>query len=818
VTEREIEMKNVRFFQAFVDFVARASVLFAGSFGMAALLAAGGSSAQDVTAQKDNNAPAKSYDVHESYDVGGHIANINGSGAMYDTLVNLRSGPRVLNSTFEAHAVPGVKHTAFDTLFEGSSGYGGDPNDVTTLRMSKGKVYDFSGMFRRDRQYFDYDPFGNPLVPAGLVSNGYTFPQVEDAPHLFNTVRRMLDLNLTMLPLSKVGVRAGYSKNTNEGPSYSSIHVGADALLNQYWRNATETWLAAVDWRPVRGTTFTYEEHINHYKGDTTWSLAGANLVLPTGQPVSLGFDNLTVVGAVSATTGCNAAAGKPAILGAEPGGIIANPCVNGYVKYTRSAPTRTLFPTEEFRFQSSTLKNIQMTGRALYTGASMKMPGYNEYFNGLESRVTTTVVKAPPGPAPSAWCAKATAGGVTTYSDCANIIIITGSGKAQRINVAADYGVVWQIARVFSLSDQFDFEDFRQPAILTSPEIDQYSSGMGAAPAVTVPVTPTLAPANFLGQKMESNRITGEWEAAAWIQVSLGYGYRTRTLTVARSLPTEAVTAANLLNYAQQINENSGLFGLVMRPTRTWRINATVENTWADAAYVQTDPRQSQHYQVRTTYKAKGWATFTGAFNDFERRDNVTLVNYLAHSRAASGGATLNAGEHVDVDLSYGYIDVFSRSTNCFFDPVGSQPADAVPMPGGATAPACGNVNVYSATTGTVSSPGFYGTSYFDAPTHYGSASIVLMPIKPIEAVAGYRVTATGGRTEQLNPAEVPGTLQSKYQMPYGSLSWKVMRAWAFKGDWNYYGYGETSGLVGPMAPRNFHGNICTLGVHYEY
>src|SRR5580700_3721448 len=36
------------------------------------------------------------YTLHESIDLGGHVANIDGSGAMYDTLVNQQSGPRIL--------------------------------------------------------------------------------------------------------------------------------------------------------------------------------------------------------------------------------------------------------------------------------------------------------------------------------------------------------------------------------------------------------------------------------------------------------------------------------------------------------------------------------------------------------------------------------------------------------------------------------------------------------------------------------------------------------------------------------------------------
>src|SRR5271154_7175069 len=159
------------------------------------------------------------YVIHQTADLGGHIVDYSGSGAMWATLVNLQSGPRVLGQTFEMHAVEGAKHAIFDTLLAYSNGFGGDPNNVISLRVSKGKLYDFQGLFRRDRQYFDYNLLSNPLIPAGLTSNGYTFPQVLDSPVLFNTVRRMTDLNLTLLPLSKVSFRTGYSLNINQAPT-----------------------------------------------------------------------------------------------------------------------------------------------------------------------------------------------------------------------------------------------------------------------------------------------------------------------------------------------------------------------------------------------------------------------------------------------------------------------------------------------------------------------------------------------------------------------------------------------------------------------
>jgi hypothetical protein len=182
---------------------------------------------------------AGGYTIHQSIDFGGRVVDTSGSGAMYDTLVNLQSGPRILSQTLDIHAVANASHPLFDDLSESSSGYGGDPYDVTTLRMSKGKIYRFQGLFRRDRQYFDYDLLNNPLVPVGLTSNGYTFPQVTSSPHLFNTVRRMTDVSLTLFPISKLSFRTGYSHNTDEGPSYSSQHNGADVSFLQNWRNST---------------------------------------------------------------------------------------------------------------------------------------------------------------------------------------------------------------------------------------------------------------------------------------------------------------------------------------------------------------------------------------------------------------------------------------------------------------------------------------------------------------------------------------------------------------------------------------------------
>jgi hypothetical protein len=718
-----------------------------GVVGFVFLLA--GAYAAGQSASPPEAVTKEGYVIHQTADLGGHIVDYSGSGAMWATLVNLQSGPRVLGQTFEMHAVPGTKHSIFDTLLAFSNGFGGDPNNVVSLRISKGKLYDFQGLFRRDRQYFDYNLLSNPLIPPGLTSNGYTFPQVLDSPVLFNTVRRMTDLNLTFLPLSKVSFRTGYSNNINEGPTYSAVHFGTDALLLQNWRNSTDNWVGAVDWKPFSKTVVTFEEHVTHYKGDTNWQLGPVDLQLSNGAPVSLGFVNTSVP---SCSSG-------PAILSSSTTPATANDTCNGYLQYSRSSPTRALFPTEEFRFQSAFIKNIQMNGRIRYTGANMNLPDYNEYFNGLSSR--------------SGLRASTT----------------TGYSTAKRVSVSADYGVVWQVSERISLSDQYDFWDFRQPAFNSLSEVDQAGTSMLVAPGP--PEAPSITSVNtFLGQKTQTNLLSAGWQASPRASISLGYRYRSRVIN--RSVTGEDP-------YTVDIHENGGILGVALRPTPQWRINGSVEAMYANRTYVQLAPRALQHYQIRATYKPKDWATISGAFNDLERRNNVEFVNHLDHSRSFTLSASLMPSVHYGLDLNYGYLDVFSQTGLCYA--ATPPPAGAVGVPPGT---GCGN-NIY------------LGTGYYDAPTQYGQFGITLAPTKAIRSGLGYRISSVSGSTEFLNPSQVAGSLQSQWQTPYANVAWTIHPKWIWSADWNYYGYGE-GGPTGPTSPRPVHGNVYTLAMHYEF
>ena len=89
---------------------------------------------------------------------------MTGSGDMYDTLVNLQTGPRILDQTLSMHSID-HQGLLFDDLYVNSFGWGGEPNNALRLRADKNKWYNLQSSFRRDQSFSDYDLLANPLNP-----------------------------------------------------------------------------------------------------------------------------------------------------------------------------------------------------------------------------------------------------------------------------------------------------------------------------------------------------------------------------------------------------------------------------------------------------------------------------------------------------------------------------------------------------------------------------------------------------------------------------------------------------------------------------
>lgn len=824
------------------------SMRITGSIGLALLLLvtgfASGQNAANTTGDPQQ-VVKEGFVVHQTADLGGHIVGISGSGAMYDTLVNIHSGPRVLGETYELRAVPGSKHQFLDTLSAFSTGFGGDPYNFAKLTFSKGKAYEFSGIFRRDRQYFDYDLLANPLIPSLSIPIGlstaptgaFTWQQVNQSPVMFNTVRRMTDTNLTILPLSKVTFRLGYSQNIFQGPSLSpSRSVGKnDSLLAEYQRNSTDDFIGAIDWKPYALTKFTFEEQVTHYKADSYFTLAPGALQVQEadGTPASLGNWDATAspYGISACNTGSMGSAYTNSttytILSAPqtPGGRpIINAACDVVTSYLRSQPTRIITPTEILRFQSSSIKNIATNGNVFYTRGNSDLANYYENFQGLDGAIRSAT--------------------------------FTGNATAKRQVIGAQYAITWQAVPKFSLSDQFDFSNVHQPGLSNiSAGITQntpttagnqtinYSGTLLAGANYNVTGNPNGTPlTGYFGQKFLINNLTGTWDPTPSTVLSLTYRYRTHDIVQGAATGTNSTVIT--------INENGGIINIAMHPTNHLQMNGTVEILYADNAFTPVSPRQTKHYRFHTLYRPKTWATFTGAYNDLERHNNTNNtgvasvdgpIQHVDHSRIVSVGTVLDPNEHLGIDINYSFSDIYTSTNICYLN--GATAA----LPGTASTTSTGAPNLCPDLLKD------WGPTmdFMEAPTHYGSFGLSYSPNKPIRTGAGYRISSVGGNQFFNDAQAVNGSLQSSYQSPYVNIAWTVHPGWVWRAEYNYYDYGEggpsgapfcststlatstvvpcnSSTLTGPTglteptsglsAPRTFHANNLTLAMHYEF
>ncbi|MGB8321838.1 MAG: hypothetical protein WCE52_02645, partial [Candidatus Acidiferrum sp.] len=171
------------------------------------------------------------YNIQQSIEAGYRATWINGNYNTYDTFVNLGSGFRLFDYTVNMRSLD-HHGLLFDNLSFSNFGYGGDPNDVSRLRIGKNRFYDFRMLFRRDKNFWDYNLLANPLNPS--TSNPAI--GIATSPHALDLVRRMQDYNLTLFPQSRVQLRLGFSHDRDEGPGFFTTDGGTISAFNEAYR------------------------------------------------------------------------------------------------------------------------------------------------------------------------------------------------------------------------------------------------------------------------------------------------------------------------------------------------------------------------------------------------------------------------------------------------------------------------------------------------------------------------------------------------------------------------------------------------------
>src|SRR5262249_7306088 len=103
-----------------------------------------------VTTENNRGENTELWVIKQSAEFGGRITDFTGNPGTWDTMINLGSGSRLMEYTLQMHA-PAHASFLFDDLLFSNFGYGGDPNNLSRMRLQKGKLYSFVGGFRRDQ-------------------------------------------------------------------------------------------------------------------------------------------------------------------------------------------------------------------------------------------------------------------------------------------------------------------------------------------------------------------------------------------------------------------------------------------------------------------------------------------------------------------------------------------------------------------------------------------------------------------------------------------------------------------------------------------
>src|SRR6516164_4228871 len=816
------------------------------------LACAGSVGAQTAPQQPTEGIDSGNYNVRQTIEFGYRSTDVNGNQANYGTFVDLQSGVRLFEQSLDMRS---LNHDGllFDSFSMYNFGYGGDPDSLTRLRIGKNKWYEFRGTFRRDKYPWNYNLLANPLNPASSVP---AVP-ITNSLHSQYLVRRMSDFDLTLLPQSRVRFRVGYTRNIQEGPSFASFGgatlldpptgFGTQTQLFQNWKTTLNAYRFGVDFQILPKTTIHYDQFLQYFKQDTSYVDQNQNFILPNGVPVDLGvtFDTASNINPVPCPT--------PIANGGTTPPTADTSC-NGYLTLTRTGRPRNSLPTEQFSFQSESIRNVSMSGRVAYSSGSQNSSDLNEVFTG--SNVSTLQV------------------GTTA----------TGPTHAKRVIANADWSATWTVTPKFRVVDSFGWDQLQIPGFWNLALISLFAQAplnpttggptLGQPPGQFTPsacpppfTAPTCPQHNadsgadinngtwtrYLAQRVLFNTFQLEYDFTNKFGARLGYRYGTRKVTAQDTLflssevffpggdagaargdcadPTACTlqpdgslvftgSSGDIGHVVDaDIHSQTMLAGFWLRPTSNLRVNFDMDLFWADSAYQRIDPRKQQSYRLQASYTPASWVSLDVSFDILQHSNNMYLVNDTEHDRTYTFTTVLTPNNRFSFDLGYSYSDIYFQILECWA--YGSGVTFPVPpglLPAGTITTGCpvppdvqgGDVTAFG------------GTVNYSSKTHFTYADVVWKPFKRLSIKAGYAGSFATGNTVFLNPSAPVGPLRYIYQKPYAGFAFDLGKGFAFKTIWNYYGYNPRSpsnppGLA-PIGNQDFNANNVTVALRYSF
>lgn len=149
--------------------------------------------------------------------------DLKGDSGMYRSQINEQSGFLIKNFTLSTSDFEG--HTSLVDRFRiDVSDLGSGPAQSLRMEASRAGVYRLRLGYRATDAFSSLPAFANPFLADGIVPGQQTY----------NRSRRMVDIDLELLPDKAVTPFVGYTWNDNQGPGQTTYHLGEDEFrLNQ---------------------------------------------------------------------------------------------------------------------------------------------------------------------------------------------------------------------------------------------------------------------------------------------------------------------------------------------------------------------------------------------------------------------------------------------------------------------------------------------------------------------------------------------------------------------------------------------------------
>lgn len=725
------------------------------------------------------------FKVTQSIEVGGRITDVTGSTPMYDTLENYQSGARLLSQSLTMQSL--THQDAFDTLTLNSFGWGGDPEQAARLRIAKYNWYNFSFSYQYMQNYFDYDLLANPLNPPTSTPPS----SIQFSPDSYFNRQKLYNYDLVLLPMKRVSFRIDYNRNRFQGPAFSTIHEGTEALLDESTDNTLNGYRMGVDFRATKKTTMSYTQLFQSYDGGTGYSLSPfGSYPLSNGVPANLG------ISASPCTT--------PII-----GGFV-NPTCNAFLGYNLNQDIDTFIPTEQVNLTSSSIKRLDFNGQFQYSHARMSTP-FNETFTGLNSREASLGSNTAGSYSTARWNS-ASADGSATYHITDKLRLVD-TFRFRNFSVSGNYLDLmtnyFNAASLGSASLLNPIASFPGTLLFHNP----------SSPADIIDETNT----NLIAQNTRTNEFQVQYDVSQFFGVRAGFNWNNETIQPGETytaalgdiyyptLPNRGNCAGLPLNSngsctfvgvispwggpTTTINSYSGLIGAWFRKGSALHANLDLRYGEDDNWIYRIDPTQFFSVKGIVAYAPRSWLTVNGNLFLENDKNNASGIDYAQHNYSAMLDVSVMPNGHWGLDLAYNFAALEQDTYICFPDT--AAPSGSFPCFGDPT---------------LLETYGFYNTH-----TQYGYFALMLSPVHQVNMRLGYSIVDNQGNTTMLNPLLPLGPLSSTFQSPLAAADVAVHKNVVFKAAWNYYQYAEGS-FVGPTAPRYFHANLTTMGLQYAF